>query len=60
MFQFTHCIRPSPSRFAIFVPFFFEVRRADEWQSTCSTSIERKELDGVNFTSPHLARFGSS
>jgi hypothetical protein len=50
--------------FASFFYLLFLVRHADEWQSTCSNSIERKEIDDFNFTShydpPHLARFGSS
>ncbi len=34
----------------VFLTFLFWVRHADEWQSTCSNSIERKETDDFNFT----------
>jgi hypothetical protein len=51
-------------QFCTFFDLLFWVRHADEWQSTCSNSIEWKKIDDFNFTLqkdlPHLARFGSS
>ncbi len=36
-------------QFCKFVDLLFRIRHADEWQSTCSNSIERKETDDFNF-----------
>jgi hypothetical protein len=55
IFQSRHCTLVLVLQF-FFTFFFFGVRHADEWQSTCSTSIERKEMDGVNFTSPSFSK----
>jgi hypothetical protein len=36
-------------QFCKFFDFLFSVRNADEWQSTCSNSIEIIETDDFNF-----------